>query len=42
MINMVVRERGHGKVAVVVVRLIPDVDALLLPDFLCRSNKVFW
>ncbi len=42
MIHMVVCESSHGKVAVVVVRLISDIDTFFLPNLPCRCNEVFW
>jgi len=40
MLDMVIRERCHSKVAVIIIRLEPDVDALLLADLLGRSCEV--
>lgn len=38
MVDVIVGKAGHGKVTVVVVRLFPDIDALLLAD---RLGRVF-
>ena len=39
---MLVCERGHEKVAVVVVRLHPEIDALVVSRFLRGFYEVFW
>jgi hypothetical protein len=39
-IDMVICEGRHGVIAVVVVRLEPNIDALLLPYFLCCGGEV--
>lgn len=40
MLDVVIGKRGHGVVAVVVVGLIADIDALLVTRFLCRFGEV--
>jgi hypothetical protein len=40
MINVIIRKRSHREVAVVIVRLKPDIDALLLTDLLRSLNEV--
>ena len=39
---MLVCERGHEKIAVVVVGLHPEIDALIIPSFLRGFNEIFW
>lgn len=39
---MLVRERGHEKVTVVVVGLHPKIDALVVSSFLRGFHEVFW
>ena len=42
MVDMVIREAGHGEVTVVIVRLISDVHARLLANQLGGLSQVFW
>ena len=42
MINVIIRKSSHCEVAVIVVRLKPDIDALLLSDFLRSGDEVLW
>ena len=42
MINVIISESRHCVVAVVVVRLKPEIDTFLLSDLFCSSNEVFW
>jgi len=41
MIDVVIGERSHCVVAVIVVWLESDIDAFLLSDLLCCGNEVF-
>lgn len=42
MLDVVVGERGDGVITVVVVRLVADIDALLVAGFFGRFGKVLW
>jgi hypothetical protein len=40
--HVLVCERGHEKIAVVVVGLHPEIDALIVSSFLRGFNEIFW
>ncbi len=40
MLHMIICKRRHGEVAVVVVRLVSDIDAFLLPYLFSCSEEV--
>lgn len=42
MVNMVIRKRRHCVVTVVIVRLKPHIDALLLSNVFCGRDEIFW
>jgi len=39
-VNVVISKAGHGEVTVIIIWLIPDIDALLLSDILRRGSEV--
>jgi hypothetical protein len=40
MVNVIISESRHCVVAVVIVRLEPDIHSLLLSDFLCCGDEI--
>jgi hypothetical protein len=41
-VDMIVGKRSHRVVAVVIIRLISDIDSFLLSGLFRCSNEVFW